>query len=102
MNMSYPKVGDWYQFGVQTNKVIEVVAVDRRFGVITTQCVDGELDEIDAEQWRDLEPYHADMNDWARVTYFTELTDMEEQQETEWQAAEQQYQLQQDQNFKLH
>lgn len=90
LHAQQPQIGAWYQLQDYPHSLIEIVAVDQRDGTVTTQCVDGELDEIDLEQWPELSPHKInghDMDDeyhWARAASFTENLEPDELNESEW------------------
>lgn len=48
-----PIVGTWYQH-LDKGEMFEVVAVDQEQGLIEIQYFDGDVDEIDIEEWYDL------------------------------------------------
>lgn len=79
-----PSIGAWYQLQEYPHQLIEVVAIDNHTDTITIQCVDGELDELDAEQWPELLPIPVEDSHWARAAYFAEEIEPEDLNETEW------------------
>jgi hypothetical protein len=66
-NNSEPSVGNWYQYP-EDGERFEVLEVDEDRGVIEIQYDDGERDEIDLEEWGDLEVDLTDPpEDWAET-----------------------------------
>ncbi len=60
-----PTVGSWYQYPDEGEK-FEVLEVDDDRGIVEIQYADGERDEIDIEEWSDLEVNLTDPpEDWA-------------------------------------
>ncbi|MGD8575106.1 MAG: hypothetical protein PVJ40_09170 [Gammaproteobacteria bacterium] len=53
VNQRKPIPGCWY-LRLDTHERFEVVAVDRQSDVIEIQYFDGDLGEIELEEWRDL------------------------------------------------
>ena len=49
-----PIVGDWYRY-LGKGQMFKVVEVDAVRGVIEIQHFDGDLDELEASEWADLE-----------------------------------------------
>ncbi len=60
-----PKVGDWYQ-RLDKDQKFEVVALDEAGGTVHLQHFDGDLEEIDVDEWyqMDLESMEAP-EDWT-------------------------------------
>lgn len=66
-NNAEPSVGNWYQYP-EDGERFEVLEVDEDRGVIEIQYADGERDEIDLEEWGDLEVDLTDPpEDWAET-----------------------------------
>jgi uncharacterized protein DUF6763 len=66
-NNSEPSVGNWYQYP-EDGERFEVLEVDEARGVVEIQYADGERDEIDLEEWGDLEVDLTDPpEDWAET-----------------------------------
>ena len=66
-NNAEPSVGNWYQYP-EGGERFEVLEVDEARGVIEIQYADGERDEIDLEEWGDLEVNLTDPpEDWAET-----------------------------------
>jgi hypothetical protein len=64
-NNAEPIVGNWYEYPEEGEK-FEVLEVDEDRGVVEIQYADGERDEIDLEEWIDLEVDLTDPpEDWA-------------------------------------
>jgi len=49
-----PRVGNWYQFA-EGGQRFEVVAVDEENDTVEMQHFDGDLEEVDLDQWYELE-----------------------------------------------
>ncbi|MGH8575991.1 MAG: DUF6763 family protein [Gammaproteobacteria bacterium] len=66
-NNAEPSVGNWYQYP-EDGERFEVLEVDEDRGVVEIQYADGERDEIDLEEWGDLEVDLTDPpEDWAET-----------------------------------
>jgi hypothetical protein len=66
-NNAEPSVGNWYQYP-EDGERFEVVEVDEDRGIVEIQYADGERDEIDLEEWGDLEVDLTDPpEDWAET-----------------------------------
>ncbi|MGQ0592036.1 MAG: DUF6763 family protein [Gammaproteobacteria bacterium] len=66
-NNAEPSVGNWYQYP-EDGESFEVLEVDEDRGVVEIQYADGERDEIDLEEWGDLEVDLTDPpEDWAET-----------------------------------
>ena len=73
-----PQVGDWYR-DTEKDETFQVVSVDTDAGTIEVQSFDGELDSIEAEDWKDLPLVTAaEPEDWTGA-----LDDVEEDDVTE-------------------
>jgi hypothetical protein len=57
-----PIVGNWYQH-VENGQKFEVVEIDEDRGVVEVQYVDGEVDELDMDEWYELELEASDQPD---------------------------------------
>ena len=53
MNLTIPKVGNWYK-ELQQGSMFEVVAVDELEQTIETQLLDGAVTEYDLDSWNEL------------------------------------------------
>jgi hypothetical protein len=60
-----PRVGDWYQ-RLDNEEKFEVVAVDESAGILQIQHFDGDLEELDLDEWyqMEIEPIEAP-EDWT-------------------------------------
>ena len=66
-NNAEPSVGSWYQYP-EDGERFEVVEVDEDRGIVEIRYADGECDEIDLEEWGDLEVDLTDPpEDWAET-----------------------------------
>ncbi|MGH8478518.1 MAG: DUF6763 family protein [Gammaproteobacteria bacterium] len=66
-NNAEPSVGNWYQYP-EDGERFEVLEVDEDRGVVEIRYADGEHDEIDLEEWGDLEVDLTDPpEDWAET-----------------------------------
>jgi hypothetical protein len=66
-NNAEPSVGSWYQYP-EDGERFEVVEVDEDRGIVEIRYADGERDEIDLEEWGDLEVDLTDPpEDWAET-----------------------------------
>lgn len=66
-NNAEPSVGNWYQYP-EDGERFEVVEVDEDRGIVEVRYADGERDEIDLEEWGDLEVDLTDPpEDWAET-----------------------------------
>lgn len=66
-NNAEPGVGNWYQYP-EDGERFEVLEVDEDRGVVEVRYADGEHDEIDLEEWGDLEVDLTDPpEDWAET-----------------------------------
>ncbi len=83
-NNAEPIVGNWYQYPDEGEK-FEVLEVDEDRGVIEIQYADGERDEIDMEEWGDLEVDLTDPpEDWAEGGLAPPESALKEEQEPSW------------------
>lgn len=59
------EIGNWYQ-NHETKQLFEIVAMDEDDGTIEVQYLDGEIEELDVDTWKDLELEEAaEPEDWA-------------------------------------
>ena len=49
----YPAVNNWYR-DLDSNKVFEIVALDEDDGTIEIQFFEGEIEEIDIDNWYEM------------------------------------------------
>lgn len=73
-----PQVGDWYQRS-DKGEPFQVVGIDAESGAVQTQSFDGDLDSIEAEDWKELslEPAAAP-EDWTGALEDVEPDDVTE------------------------
>lgn len=60
-----PIIGNWYRY-LDKGLKFEVVAIEEESGIIETQYFDGDIEELDLEDWyeMDIEPI-AEPEDWT-------------------------------------
>ena len=80
MGTLFPVIGNWYQ--AQNGEIFEVVAVDEADSTIEIQYFDGAIEEIDLENWLELQIREAQPpEDWSgsydieRADYGVDLED---------------------------
>lgn len=65
MNRLPPVVGNWYSHR-DKGELFQVVALDEGSGTIEIQDFEGDLDELDLEEWRGLQVDEAEQpEDWS-------------------------------------
>lgn len=50
-----PLIGNWY-YDAEEDQYFEIVAMDTDRGTIEIQYIDGEVGELDKEQWQQIHP----------------------------------------------
>ncbi len=81
-----PVEGSWYQY-LDKGQKFEVLDVDEENGVVEIQYMDGDIDEINLDEWYDLEIAEIDEpEDWDEAEEDDELAyaDEEDEDEDDW------------------
>ncbi|HTV78323.1 MAG TPA: DUF6763 family protein [Steroidobacteraceae bacterium] len=73
-----PHTGDWYR-RLDKGELFQVVSVDDTSSTVQIQSFDGELDSIDADDWKDLPlTAAAEPEDWSGPMDDVEADDITE------------------------
>ena len=62
---THPDIGAWYQ-SQEMEEIFEVIALDQDTDCIDIQYFSGDIEEIDADTWRNIQPLEiAEPEDWS-------------------------------------
>ena len=77
-SVGVPQVGDWYE-RTDTGETFHVVSMHAASGTVQVQTFDGELDDLEADEWKELPLVAAaEPEDWTGA-----MDDVEEDDVTE-------------------
>lgn len=64
----FPAIGQWFEDGT-TNQLFEVVAIDQKSNTIEIQYADGDISEIDPENWHQSSFFPAEAPEDGNAAY---------------------------------